>query len=68
MQGFIVMDPGIGPVYYAALQKNVGKWIAEGTFKVKQSVTYGMDESVKGFLGMLKGENFGKAVLEICPT
>jgi NADPH-dependent curcumin reductase CurA len=29
------------------------------------SVTEGIDNAVDGFIGMLKGENFGKAVLEI---
>ena len=45
--------------------KNVSRWIAEGTFKAQQSVTKGIDNAVDGLLGMLKGENFGKAILTI---
>ena len=65
MQGFIVSDANMGPKYAADHQKNVAKWISEGTFKVQQSVTAGIDNAIKGFLGMLKGENFGKSVLTI---
>ncbi len=65
IRGFIVSDPDMGPVYSAEHQKNVGKWISEGTFKAQMSVTDGIDNAVDGLLGMLKGENFGKAVLKI---
>ena len=65
MQGFIVSDANMGPKYAPDHQKNVAKWISEGTFKAQQSVTVGIDNAIKGLLGMLKGENFGKAVLTI---
>ena len=65
MQGFIAGDPDMGPKYTAEHQKNVAKWISEGTFKAQQSVTTGIDNAIDGFLGMLRGENFGKAVLTI---
>ena len=67
MQGFIAGDPQFGPKYTKDHQKNVSKWIADGTFKTQMSTTVGIDNAVKGFLGMLRGENFGKAVLEIEP-
>lgn len=65
MQGFIVSDPNMGPKYAKEHHEKVAKWIHEGTFKAKQSVTEGIDNAPDGFLGMLKGENFGKAVLKI---
>lgn len=65
MQGFIVGDPNMGPKYAAEHREKVAKWIHEGTFKVQQSVTEGIDNAPNGFLGMLKGENFGKAILKI---
>lgn len=46
----------MGPKYTAEHQKNVQKWIHEGTFKAQQSVTEGIDNAVDGLLGMLKGE------------
>ena len=65
MQGFIVADPDMGPKYAADHQRNLQKWIHGGTFKAQQSVTIGIDNAIEGFLGMLKGKNFGKAVLQI---
>jgi NADPH-dependent curcumin reductase CurA len=65
VQGFIVSDPNMGPLHFKDHQEKLQKWISEGTFKAQQSITKGIDNSVEGFLGMLKGENFGKAVLEI---
>jgi len=65
MRGFIVGDANMGPKYTVEHQKNVAKWISEGKFKAQQSVTVGIENAVKGLLGMLRGDNFGKAVLQI---
>ncbi|KAI9784377.1 MAG: hypothetical protein M1835_003604 [Candelina submexicana] len=65
MQGFIVGDPDFGPKYAAEHQKNMQKWLHEGTFKAKTSVTEGIDNGIDGLLGMFEGKNFGKAVLKI---
>jgi NADPH-dependent curcumin reductase CurA len=65
IRGFIVGDPDFGPKHAKAHQEHVAKWIADGSFKTLESITDGMDNAVDGFLGMLKGDNFGKAVLQI---
>ena len=65
MRGFVVGDPDMGPRYAVDHQKNVAKYISEGRFVAQQAVTYGIDNAIKGLLGMMRGENFGKAVLEI---
>lgn len=65
MQGFIVGDANMGPKYTKEHQEKLQAWIADGSFKALQSVTKGIDNGVDGFLGMLRGDNFGKAVLEI---
>jgi len=67
MQGFIVGDPNMGPKYQKEFTEKLSAWIADGSFKVKQSVTKGIDNAAEGFIGMLAGRNFGKAVLEIAP-
>lgn len=64
-RGFLVGAPDFGPKWSGEHQKNVGKWIAEGTFKATFSETEGIEHGPEGFIGMLKGENFGKAVLKI---
>jgi hypothetical protein len=55
----------MGPRYAKEHQEKVQEWLHEGTFKSKISTTVGIDNAVDGFLGMLKGENFGKAVLVV---
>ncbi|MGG6496079.1 UNVERIFIED_CONTAM: hypothetical protein NY603_24495 [Bacteroidetes bacterium 56_B9] len=41
------------------------QWIHDGSFKVKLHVTEGIDNAPEGFVGMLEGKNFGKALLEV---
>ncbi|KAI1654155.1 NAD(P)-binding protein [Daldinia decipiens] len=65
MQGFLVGQPEFGPAYFEEHQQQVQKWIAEGSFKAKLHVTEGIDKAAEGFVGLLKGDNFGKAVLKI---
>lgn len=65
MRGFIVGDENMGPKYHKQHQEQLQKWIKDGTFKSKYSVTEGIDNAVDGFLGMLSGKNFGKAILQI---
>lgn len=65
MRGFIVSDKDMGPKYYAEHQEKMQKWLHEGTCKAKLHVTDGLDKAAEGFVGLLKGENFGKAVVKI---
>ncbi|EMC98696.1 hypothetical protein BAUCODRAFT_30964 [Baudoinia panamericana UAMH 10762] len=67
MQGFIVGDENMGPVYAEEHQKNVQKWLSDGSFKAEMSTTKGIDNAAEGLLGLFEGKNFGKAVLEISP-
>lgn len=65
MRGFIVSDKNMGPVYAKDHMTNVSQWLKDGSFKAQMSVTEGIDNAPEGFLGMLAGKNFGKAVLQI---
>jgi NADPH-dependent curcumin reductase CurA len=65
MRGFIVSDENMGPKHHKEHQEKLQKWLSEGTFKAKISVTEGIDNAIDGFIGMLEGRNFGKAVLKI---
>ena len=65
MRGFIVSDANMGPNYVKEHQEKLQKWLADGSFKAKLSITEGIDNGIDGFLGMLRGDNFGKAVLQI---
>ncbi|KAK5166735.1 uncharacterized protein LTR77_008279 [Saxophila tyrrhenica] len=63
MQGFIVAD--LSPKYFEEHQKNVQKWMKEGSLKAKMAVTVGMDQAAEGLLGLFEGSNFGKAILQV---
>ncbi|KAK6340198.1 hypothetical protein TWF730_001964 [Orbilia blumenaviensis] len=61
IQGFIVGD--IAGKYIADFYKNVGQWLHEGSIHYSEDVTVGIDNEAEGFVNMLKGGNFGKAVI-----
>lgn len=65
MRGFIVNDADMGPPYEKEHQEKMQLWLHEGTVKAKLHVTEGLDNAAEGFLGMLEGKNFGKAVLKV---
>lgn len=65
MRGFIVGDEGMGNKWAKEHLERVSQWIKEGSFKPKIYETVGIDNAGTGFVGMLKGENFGKAVLKL---
>ncbi|KAK0716714.1 hypothetical protein B0T21DRAFT_386928 [Apiosordaria backusii] len=65
MRGFIVYDKGFGDKYAEEHQQKMQEWLADGSYKAKLSVTEGIDNAAEGFVGMLQGKNFGKAVLKI---
>jgi len=65
MQGFMVGDAEFGPKWFKEHQEKVSAWLKDGSFKAKIHETVGMDKAGDAFVGMLKGENFGKAVLKV---
>ena len=65
MRGFIVGDANMGPRYVKDRNEKIAKWLHDGSFKATISVTDGIDNGPEGFVGMLQGKNFGKAVLKI---
>ncbi|EXJ85875.1 hypothetical protein A1O1_06244 [Capronia coronata CBS 617.96] len=65
MTGFMVGDANMGPKHFLEHQKNVGTWLKDGSFKAKIHEWQGMENAADAFVGMLKGENFGKAVLKV---
>lgn len=64
-RGFIVSNPDFGPKWSAEHQERVGGWIREGGFEAKFDETVGLENAAEGLIAMLKGGNFGKAVLKI---
>ncbi|KAJ3217672.1 hypothetical protein HDU67_007495 [Dinochytrium kinnereticum] len=63
-QGFIISD------YYATetfgeFMRDIMSWIAEGKIVYRETVSEGIESLPEAFVGMLKGENFGKAVVRV---
>jgi len=65
LEGFLVSMPEFGPAYTKEHQEKLQKWIAEGSVKFKLHITEGIDNAPEGFVGLLEGKNFGKAVLKV---
>ena len=63
VQGFIVFDD-FGPRYpeFAAAMRG---WIAEGKIVYREDVVDGLEKAPDAFVGMLRGENFGKRVIRV---
>ena len=40
-------------------------WIREGRLKHRESITDGLESSIDAFIGMLRGENFGKTMVRV---
>lgn len=45
--------------------KELGAHVAEGRIKYKESVTQGLSNAPAAFIGMLEGQNFGKALIKL---
>jgi len=62
MQGFIVMEfMDRLPQFYG----DMAKWIAEGKIKWEETVVEGIEKAPAAFIGLFKGENFGKMLVKL---
>lgn len=65
MQGFIVFDD-----YghrYEEFSQQMAQWFLAGEIVYKEHLVDGLDNTVDSFIGLLKGENFGKLVIRVGP-
>jgi len=62
MQGFIVSDRM--ELWAKALPELAG-WVAAGKIKYRETVTEGLENAPRAFIGLLKGENFGKQLVKL---
>lgn len=63
MRGFIVYDD-FGHLY-PEFAKTVGAWVAEDKIRYREEVIEGLEQAPAAFVGLLRGEAFGKRVIHI---
>ncbi|HEV3040678.1 MAG TPA: NADP-dependent oxidoreductase [Candidatus Angelobacter sp.] len=62
LQGFIISDHT--PIWPEALMQ-LAQWVREGKLKYRETITEGLENAPKAFIGLFKGENFGKQLVKI---
>ena len=62
VQGFIVSDRM--ELWAKALPELIG-WVATGKIKYRETIAQGLESAPKAFIGLLKGENFGKQLVKL---
>jgi NADPH-dependent curcumin reductase CurA len=62
MQGFLVNDYAHR---FDEAAPRLAKWIAEGKIRWREDVTEGLENAPRAFIGMLRGENRGKALVKV---
>jgi NADPH-dependent curcumin reductase CurA len=62
MQGFLVSD--YAPRFDEAAMRLAG-WVAAGKLRWREHVTDGLENTPRAFIGMLNGENRGKALVKV---
>jgi len=62
MQGFLVSD--YAPRFGEAIPK-LARWVMNGDIRYRETVTEGLENAPRAFIGMLNGENRGKALVKV---
>jgi len=62
MRGFIVSDFA-GKA--APAMRQMGEWVRSGRLKYKEDIIEGLDKAPRAFIGLLRGENFGKLQVKL---
>ncbi len=63
MQGFIIFD-SFGHLH-PEFVKEMGDWVESGKIKYREEIIDGLENAPAAFIGLLKGENFGKRVIRV---
>ena len=63
MRGFIVFDD-FGHLY-PEFAKQMGDWVAQGKVQYREEIINGLEQAPRAFVGLLKGEAFGKRVIRL---
>ena len=61
-RGFIVWD--FNTRYGSAMQR-MGEWVRTGRIKYREDIVAGIENAPRAFIGMLRGDNFGKMQVKL---
>ena len=61
-RGFIVWD--FNSRYGSAMQR-MGEWVRTGRIKYREDIVAGIENAPRAFIGMLRGDNFGKMQVKL---
>ena len=64
IRGFIVSDHVDRMLPFLA---DTAGWLREGRVKYREDVVEGLDQAPRAFIGLLRGENFGKMLVKVGP-
>jgi hypothetical protein len=66
MRGFIIFQD-FGHLY-PTFAKAMGDWLAAGKMQYREEMIEGLEAAPQAFIGLLRGENFGKRVIHVGPV
>jgi NADPH-dependent curcumin reductase CurA len=62
MEGFLVSDYAHR---FAEAERRLTRWLTDGMLRYREDVTEGLENAPQAFIGMLRGENRGKALVKV---
>ena len=62
IQGFIVSE---FPDAWPPALEELARGVAQGKLKYHETISRGLDSAPEAFIGLLRGENFGKQLVEL---
>jgi NADPH-dependent curcumin reductase len=63
MQGFIIFDD-YGK-HFPEFFGQMSSWLWEGRIKYREDIVEGLENAPEAFIGLLKGKNFGKLIIQV---
>ena len=63
VQGFIIFED-YGS-HFGEFRKQITEWFAAGKIKYREDIVSGLENAPEAFMGLLKGKNFGKLVVQV---
>jgi NADPH-dependent curcumin reductase CurA len=65
MQGYIISDHY---EHFPAFIEKAAEWVREGRLSYRETVIDGIENAPKAFVGLLRGENLGKMLVQVGPA